>query len=576
MGTKSKIEAIKESSRGLRGSIGQELDQATDHFTSDSAQLLKFHGIYQQDDRDVRAQRRAEGKAHSFMVRTKLPGGGELSPRRWEVLNQVADQWGNETLRITTRQDIQFHGVGKKNLRNTLRFLNEHLVTTHGACGDGNRNTVACPVSDLAPGWDFNGREWAEKIARHLAFQSGAYYEIWLDGERVPTGEPEPEPIYGRTYLPRKFKIAIALPWDNCVDVHTNDIGLIASFEEGALSGFQLLVGGGMGATHGIKETYPRLADPLAFVFPDELIEVLTGIVVLQRDFGDRSNRKHARLKYVVEEWGIERFRQELESRLGRLLLPPGPVQVQSSPLHLGWHPERTPGLWYRGLFVEHGRIKDSSSSLLKTGVLKAVQRLQLAVRLTPTQDLIFAHVPEGRRVELDRILRDHGIPDPDRVSELRRHSLACPALPTCGLALAEAERHLPFVIGELERLGFGDEAIKIRMAGCPNACSRTPVAEMSFVGRSKELYHLYVGGNAEGTRLAALYEEDVPSQELASRAARLLQAYWCHCWPGERFGDFCHRVGVEQLRAWTAATKRERAPESDAILAQGFWGGIR
>jgi len=555
---KSKVEIAKENSNGLRGTIREELDSNSDHCSTENTHILKFHGIYQQDDRDIRQELKKEGKdkKYIFMVRTKNPGGGELSPEQWEVLNKITDLYGNGTLRITTREDIQFHGVGKEELEGTIRLLNSELISTYGACGDGNRNTVACPVSNIRKGFLFDGQKWAQLISKHLSFKSKAYYEIWLDGEpmtkeedfREPQSNDETETLYGKTYLPRKFKIGIGLPDDNCVDVHTHDIGLIPLLN-GGLKGFNVLVGGGMGSTHRKVKTFPRLADPLARVSPENLIDVVTRIVEIQRDHGDRSDRNHARMKYVVEEWGVERFKEELERRLGYRLLPPEPIELRYTESHLGWHEQDTSGHWYVGIFVENGRLKDTEQSQIKTGLREIVRRFRQGVRLTPSQDIVLANIPEEKIKDIESALIDYGIKTEKEITTLRKNSIACPALPTCGLALAEAERFLPYLIDELEERGYGDEEIKIRMSGCPNACSRPPVAEVGIMGVSPKKYNLYVGGSFEGTRLNRLYEELIDAGELADRIAELIDIFHLNKRPGERFGDFCNRVGVEKLK---------------------------
>jgi len=567
---KSKVEIAKENSRGLRGTIREELNAESDHFLKDTTHILKFHGIYEQEDRDVRHERKeaGEGKKYIFMVRTKNPGGGELSSEQWEVLNKITDLYGNGTLRITTREDIQFHGVGKKELEGTIRLLNSELISTYGACGDGNRNTVACPVSNIRKGSIFDGQKWAQLISKHLSFKSKAYYEIWLDGElitkeedvREPQSNDETETLYGKTYLPRKFKIGIGLSEDNCIDVHTHDIGIIPILN-GELKGFNVLVGGGMGSTHKKIRTFPRLADPIAGASPENLIDVITRIVEIQRDHGDRSDRNHARMKYVVEEWGVERFKEELERRLGYRLLPPEPMELRHTESHLGWHEQNTLGLWYVGIFIENGRLKDTERAQVKTGLREIVRRFRPGVRLTPSQDIILANIPEDRIEEIKGALKHYGIKTGKEISNLRRNSIACPALPTCGLALAEAERFLPYLIDELEERGYGNEEIKIRMSGCPNACSRPPVAEIGIMGVSPKKYNLYVGGSFEGTRLNRLYEELLDAGDLADRIIELINMYHLNKRPGERFGDFCNLVGVENLKE-LARFRQKRAIE--------------
>ena len=549
---RSKIELIKEASRGLRGNIGGELVTESSHFSKESVQLLKFHGIYQQEDRDQRKIRRRTGreKAYQFMVRIKNPGGGRLTPEQWVVLDDIADLYGEGSMRITTRQGIQFHGVGKVNLKEAIQYLDRHRVSTFGACGDGNRNTMACPVSGLRKDSCFDGGEWAARIAERFALGSSAYFEIWLDGEKVE--QEESEPLYGKTYLPRKFKIAVGDPHDNCVDLLSNDVGLLPVLSGGTLEGFDVFVGGGLGSTHLKAETYPRLADPLGFVLPAKTLDLLESIILTQRDLGNREDRRQARMKYLVEKLGIAAFRREVESRLGERLLGLRPWSLGSTEHHLGWNQQRQESRSYLGIFVENGRVEDRHDRKLKTGLRALIELARPTVFLTPNQDLILADIPEEVVSDVRRLAQRFGLVA-ESASALRTSSFACPALPTCGLAITEAERRLPSLIDELEEAGFGHEQIKIRMSGCPNSCSRPPVAEIGLVGKSVNGYNLLVGGNRSGTRLAELLFEDVRSEDLASEIGRLIRIYRRNRRPDEHFGDFCHRVGVESLRSHLA-----------------------
>lgn len=547
---KSTVEVIKENSNGLRGSIAEELRKETDHFSHEDYQILKFHGIYQQDDRDLRQQLKKEGKdkKYIFMIRTKNPGG-ELSAEQWEVLNKISDQCADGTLRITTRQDIQFHGVGKKNLKRAIQLLNSEKISTYGACGDGNRNTVACPVSDIRKRSSFDAQKWAKLISERLSYKSRAYYEIWVNGERISDEDDEEETIHGKTYLPRKFKIGVGHPDDNCIDVHTHDIGILPVLN-GNLLGFNVIVGGGLGSTHRQAKTYPRLGDPIAFVEPERLLDTVTRIVEFQRDHGDRADRKHARLKYVVEEWGVQAVRNELETRLGYKLSNPMPVKLSNTDNHLGWHEQNTQGLWYVGIFVENGRIKDTRENKMKMGLREIVRNFRPGIRLTPLQDVVLSNIPEAKIEELKGELKKYGIKTEDGYSRLRTNAMACPALPTCGLALAESERYLPSLIDELEKRGYGNEDIKMRMSGCPNSCSRPPVAEIGIIGTSPHKYNIYLGGNYEGTRLNKLFEEHVDDSILAERISSLIDLYNDMKMKDERFGDFCDRVGLETIKS--------------------------
>lgn len=546
---KSRVEVIKENSNGLRGSIAEELGKETDHFSHEDYQILKFHGIYQQDDRDLRQELKKEGKdkKYIFMIRTKHPGG-ELSADQWQVLNRISDQCADGTLRITTRQDIQFHGVGKENLKRAIQLLNSEKISTYGACGDGNRNTVACPVSDIRKESSFDAQKWANLISERLTYKSKSYYEIWVDGERIPE-EDEAETIYGKTYLPRKFKIGIGHPADNCIDVHTHDIGIVPVLD-GSLLGFNVLVGGGLGSTHRQAKTYPRLGDPIAFVEPERLLDTVTRIVEFQRDNGDRADRKHARLKYVVEEWGVQRVRNELETRLGHKLSDSKPVKLSNIENHLGWHEQNTQGLWYLGIFVENGRIKDTKDSKMKTGLREIVHNFRTGLRLTPLQDIVLTNIPTGKIGAIRSELKLYRIKTENEYSRLRINAMACPALPTCGLALAESERYLPSLIDELEKRGYGEEDIKVRMSGCPNSCSRPPVAEIGIIGTSPHKYNIYIGGNYEGTRLNKLFEEHVDDSLLADRIGSLIDLYNGMKRGDERIGDFCDRTGLETIKS--------------------------
>jgi len=547
---KSKIEFIKESSNNLRGTISNELSTDSTHFTNEDSHLLKFHGIYEQDDRDLRQLLRKEGKEkkYIFMIRTKNPGWGELSSEQWEVLNEVSDLYADGTLRITTREDIQFHGVGKENLKKAMNHLNLGLIHTNGACGDVVRNTVASPVSDIMQGSIFNAQEWAKKISDHLTYKTNAYFDVWLDGEQIDRNEDETEIVYGKTYLPRKFKIGIALPDDNSLDIHTHDIGIIPELTD-KLEGFNVLVGGGLGSHHRLKKTFPRLSDPLAFVSQEKLLDVITKIVEFQRDYGDRTDRKHARFKYVVDECGVKKVKEELERRLGYKLDEPKNIVIRETQNHLGWRKQNVPGLWYFGIFVENGRIKNTGQCQMKSGLREIIKKYRFGIRLTPLQDIILTNIADDRREEVKSILRKFSIKTEKEISNLRLNSMACPALPTCGLALAESERVLPSIIDQLENMGYGDREIKIRMSGCPNACSRPPVAEIGIMGTSPGQHNIYLGGNYLGTRLNKLYEEQVSEEQLTFRIAAFIDIYDRNRINEERFGDFCDRFGLEKIR---------------------------
>jgi sulfite reductase (ferredoxin) len=558
-GEPSQVERIKEASSGLRGPLAEEVRNDSTHLSEEAKQVLKFHGSYQQDDRDVRRQRKKEGldPAYSFMIRSRVPGG-VLSPDQYLVHDRLAALYGGGTLRVTTRQTIQLHGVLKGDLAPSIRSLNEALVTTLATCGDVNRNVLACPAPTAA-GLRREALAAARLISEHLLPRTRAYHEIWIDGELAAGGAPEPDPIYGKRYLPRKFKTAIGFPDDNCTDVYSNDLGFLVIPAEGdggedaPLAGFNVLVGGGLGQTHGKEETYPRLADPLGFIAPDEVVEVATAVVTTQRDFGNRSDRRRARLKYLIDERGLEWFRGEVERRIGRPLAPPRPVAVGAVHDHLGWH-EQGDGRLFYGLFVENGRIADTEGARLRTALRRVVRDLRPGLNLTPQQNVLLTGIERGRQALVEAILDDHGVTRGAALPLVRRWAMACPALPTCPLALAEAERALPGLLeeieGELERLDLSDSPFTVRMTGCPNGCARPYTADLAFVGRSLDKYVVYVGGNLEGTRLGEVYADLVPRERLVATVRPLLERFGAERRPDERFGDFWHRLGPDALRS--------------------------
>lgn len=551
----SKVETIKAASAGLRGSVGDELhDATTAHFTDAARQVLKFHGVYEQDDRDERRARKDAGDepAYAFMVRAKIPGG-VLSAAQYLAFDDLADRYAGGALRITTRQDIQLHGVLKHSLRPAIQSLNDSLVTTLGACGDVVRNVVTCPAP-LPGRVRSDALRTARALSDRLLPRTAAYHEIWLDGESVAGGPPAPaaaDPLYGARYLPRKFKVGIGFPDDNCCDVHSNDLGLLAVLDGDRIAGFDVLVGGGLGATHGKKDTFPRLATPLAFAEPDQVAAIAEAVVGIHRDVGDRSNRRHARLKYVVEERGIEWFRTEVERRLDRPLAAPRDVPVTRIHDHLGWH-EQGDGRWFLGVFVENGRVRDGADVALRSAFRRIVTDTGAGVHLTSQQNLLLTGIAAADRPLVDRVCDDHGIVPVERIAPVRRWAMACPALPTCGLALAESERAMPGILAELEvelaRLGLGDAELTVRMTGCPNGCARPYTADLAFVGRSADRYAVFVGGSMLGTRLGTQVADLVRREDLVAAVRPLLERYRTERGPGERFGDFHHRVGLAPL----------------------------
>ena len=556
---KSKQEIVKEASHFLRGSIAEELARDTPKFGSGDIGLLKFHGTYQQDDRDARKHRQpGDDKSYSFMIRLKVPGG-KITAEQFLTELSLGERLGSGTLRITTRQGFQLHGVVKGNLWATIHESNAALLTTLAACGDVNRNVMCCPAPHHNDGVHDRLQATADAIARHLTPQTRAYFEIWIDGEKAAeqSAGPDIEPIYGNVYLPRKFKIGIALPEDNCIDVYTQDIGLLAVVEAGQLIGYNVLVGGGLGTTPSDQDTFPRLGDRLAFVPYDDVLPVVTAIVMVQRDFGNRADRRRARMKYLVHDWGVSRFKAKVEEYLGgRTLADPHPAEIHGYDDHLGWHPQGD-GKFYFGVNVENGRIKDDGSLRLKTGLRCLFERFRMPARLTPQQSLLLCDLELEWRDEILALLREHGIKTHEEISNARRFAMACPALPTCGLAITESERVMPSVVDELEvelaKLGLATEQFTIRMTGCPNACARPYTSDIGLVGKAVGKYTILVGGRLLGNRLNVIYKDMVPLREVVQELVPLLVYFKADREPGESWGDFCHRKGVAELLRFDA-----------------------
>ncbi len=555
----SKVELAKRRSRHLRGTIAETLASDHTHFGHDDLQLLKFHGTYQQDDRDARRALEAAGleKAYAFMVRVAIPAGAVTAGQYLE-LDRIAAEHGNGTLRVTTRQGFQFHGVLKGNLRSTIAAINDALLTTISACGDVQRNVMGC-AAPLGDADHALVRQVAEALAVQLRPGSRAYHEIWLDGEKQLSSAEE-EPFYGDHYLPRKFKAAVGLSTDNCVDIRAHDVGLLAIVHDGRLEGFNLLVGGGLGMTHNKGDTTARLAEPLGFVPVEHGVEAVRLVASIFRDHGNRSDRRHARLKYLLGEWGTPRFREEFERRASFTLGPA--VELAALPFHdhLGRH-RQSDGRWFYGVFIQSGRIVDAAGHALRTALREIVARLRPGIRLTGQQNLLLTDLESGDLDTVERILTAHGVTLPAALSAARRYSMACPALPTCGLAVAESERAIPGILerfeAELEGLGLRDAPLTIRMTGCPNGCARPYTADLAFVGRSLGLYNVYVGGGLAGDRLADLYRADVPLEELLESVRPLLQRWAAERAAGEGLGDFYQRLmGLRARR--TVVTGRE------------------
>jgi sulfite reductase (ferredoxin) len=556
----SKVELAKRHGRHLRGTIAETLASDATHFDHDDIQLLKFHGTYQQDSRDERRGREAAGeeKAYSFMVRVAVPAGA-VTAEQYLSLEGIADRHGNGTLRVTTRQGFQLHGVLKGNLKATIAAVNQELLTTIAACGDVQRNVMGCSAP-LADADHAAVRGVAEALAQELRPRSRAYHEIWLDGEKQASSEAE-EPFYGERYLPRKFKTAVGLSIDNCVDIYSQDVGLLAIVADGRIRGFNLLVGGGLGMTHHKADTTARLAQPLGFVPATHGVEAVRIVAAIFRDHGNRSDRRHARLKYLIAEWGIERFREEFQRRASFHLAP----SVSLPPLpfhdHLGRH-RQPDGRFFYGVFIQSGRIADAPGHGLKTALREIIQSLRPDLRLTGQQNLLLTDLDPSGVDLVERTLRRHGVTLPHELSAARRFSLACPALPTCGLAVAESERAIPTILAqfesELQGLGLRHAPLTIRMTGCPNGCARPYTADLAFVGRSLDLYNVYVGGGLAGDRLVDLYRADVPIDELLPAVRPLLARWAIERVEGEGLGDFYQRI-IGRTEPRTAVTGREQ-----------------
>jgi sulfite reductase (ferredoxin) len=571
----SKVEAVKIASQYLHTYVAEEAGNGLSHFTEEAASVLKFHGSYQQDDRDHRTQLKREGKekAFQFMVRIRVVGG-KITAGQYLAADRLASTIGNGTLRITTRQEFQLHGVLKQDLPTTIRTINEMLLSTLAACGDVERNVLSCPAPIRDSVRDAMQAD-ADLWASHCAPRGSSYWDIWLDGEKVdnpllpkagpiqvPTPGDDPvEPIYGKAYLPRKFKTAFALPEDNCTDIHANDLGYLAVVEDGRLVGYNVLVGGGLGTTPSAQKTFPFLAVPLCYVDRADLVRIGEAIIKVFRDFGNRSDRKRARLKHIIHDWGLPAFRAKVEEYLGHPLSDPKPVYVTGVDDHLGWHAQGD-GKLFLGIPVENGRIKDAGALRLASGLRELFARYQMAGRLTCQQSILLANIDPAWRTDIERTLEEYGIATVEQISTVRRWSMACPAMPTCGLAVTEAERALPTLMDQLEtelaRLGLEDERFTVRMTGCPNGCARPYNADIGLVGRSATrnpdgtpgpgTYTIFLGGRTLGDRLNVEFKDYVPFERVVAELVPVFARYKAERLADESFGDFCHRVGVEEL----------------------------
>jgi sulfite reductase (NADPH) hemoprotein beta-component len=549
----SAVEIIKKASRGLRGSLVESLaDPLTGAIRDSDTQLIKFHGSYMQDDRDLRAEREHAKlePAYSFMIRTRTPGG-VCSPKQWLALSQLARQYGTGSLRLTTRQAFQLHGVIKKDLKKTMQGMNAVLIDSIAACGDVNRNVMAAanPVESHVHQQVY---DWSVKLSEHLKPKTRAYHEIWLDGEKL-TGEPEHEPILGQLYLPRKFKTAVVVPPHNDVDIYSQDLGFIAILEKDAagaqqLVGFNLTVAGGLGATHGEPQTFPRVADVIGFLTPEQMLHVAENVVMIQRDFGDRTDRKHARFKYTVADRGVEWFKAELFKRLGYALPPPREFKFTTQGDRFGWLRGHD-GRWHLTLRIESGRVVDRPGAPFLTGMEKIAAIHQGDFRLTANQNLIIANVPASECMNIDKLVAEYGLGKALFTSPVRRDALACVALPTCSLSMAEAERYLPTFVDRVDELlvnhGLRDNLLTVRITGCPNGCARPYLAEIALIGRAPGRYTLRLGADAIGSRLNIIYRDNIDEAAIVVALDELIGRYSTERNKDERFGDFLWRVGV-------------------------------
>jgi sulfite reductase (ferredoxin) len=575
----NKVEAAKLASQYLKTYVADQIDDGLSHFSEEAAGILKFHGSYQQDDRDVRGLLKKEGKdkAYQFMVRVRVVGG-KLTAKQYLACDDLAQSIANQTLRITTRQEFQLHGVLKHDLRSTIREINETLLSTLAACGDVERNVIACPApicDELRDAMHADARAWAA----HCAPRSGSYWEIWLDGEKFESlppagpskiatpGDDPVEPLYGKTYLPRKFKTAFSLPEDNCTDIHANDLGFLGVVHGPRLVGYNVLVGGGLGTTPSASKTFPFLALPLCYVDRPDVLEIGEAVLKVFRDFGERTDRKRARLKYIIHDWGLPAFRAKIEEYLGHSVADALPVRVTGVLDHLGWQ-RQGDGKLFLGIPVENGRIKDDGNYRLASGLRAFFERYKTPARLTCQQSILLAELEPSWRSEIEAWLEDYGIATVEQVSTVRRWSMACPALPTCGLAVTEAERALPGILDELEveltRLELQGERFSVRMTGCPNGCARPYNADIGLVGRSAHIlqdgtpgpgtYTIFLGGRTLGDRLNVEYKDYVPYDKVVAELVPVFARFKAERLLCESFGDFCDRIGVENLARASAS----------------------
>jgi sulfite reductase (ferredoxin) len=581
----SAAELVKFNSNHLGGTIRKELLEDTDKFDKDNAALLKFHGTYQQDDRELRKSKDGvkSARQYIFMVRSAVPGGKMTCDQLLGELD-ICDQLGNGSLRITSRQGLQLHGVPKGNLHETIKRINEIKLSTLAACGDIKRNVMCCPAPHHNDAVHSDMQKLADDLVAALNPRTRAYHEIWLrdlstgeeeylggsdsnghanghaaNGHATPAGEvpggDEVEPIYGKTYLPRKFKMAVGLPGDNCVDLYANDLGFMAICRDFKIIGYNVLVGGGMGVTPSAAKTFPAVAKRMAFIEPHEAVDVAVAIVKVFRDYGNRADRKVARLKYVIANHGLEWFKAKVEEYYGKPLAPPDPEDVHGFDDHLGWH-DQGDGRWFYGLNIENGRIHDVNGVNSKSALREVCHTFKPSIRLTSHQSIMFCDLPADAKGKLEEILKKHGVPLSEEISNVRRWSMACVAYPTCGLSITESERALPGMIDKLEvelaKLGLDHEDFTLRMTGCPNGCARPYNCDVGLVGKTVGKYTILVGGRLLGDRLNFIYRDLIAAEDVVPTLVPLFVYFKSDRQDGETFGDFCHRKGAADLVAWT------------------------
>ncbi|MDK1002044.1 assimilatory sulfite reductase (NADPH) hemoprotein subunit [Bacillus subtilis] len=557
-GSPSDVERIKKESDYLRGTLKEVmLDRISAGIPDDDNRLMKHHGSYLQDDRDLRNERQKQKlePAYQFMLRVRMPGGVS-TPEQWLVMDDLSQKYGNGTLKLTTRETFQMHGILKWNMKKTIQTIHSALLDTIAACGDVNRN-VMCASNPYQSEIHSEVYEWSKKLSDDLLPRTRAYHEIWLDEERVAgTPEEEVEPMYGPLYLPRKFKIGIAVPPSNDIDVFSQDLGFIAIVEDGKLIGFNVAIGGGMGMTHGDTATYPQLAKVIGFCRPEQMYDVAEKTITIQRDYGNRSVRKNARFKYTVDRLGLENVKEELENRLGWSLEEAKPYHFDHNGDRYGWV-EGIEDKWHFTLFVEGGRVTDYDDYKLMTGLREIAKVHTGEFRLTANQNLMIANVSSDKKEEISALIEQYGLTDGKHYSALRRSSMACVALPTCGLAMAEAERYLPTLLDKVEEIidenGLRDQEITIRMTGCPNGCARHALGEIGFIGKAPGKYNMYLGAAFDGSRLSKMYRENIGEADILSELRVLLSRYAKEREEGEHFGDFVIRAGI--IKATTDGT---------------------